>query len=146
MATEAVQEVKQKDIFEEDLQYVGKTITRIDSLEKVTGRSVYGVDFNLPYMLFGKFKRGDVPHAEILAIDTSRAWKVSGVRAILTGKDLPDTLFGTGLSDTPIMARTRVRYVGEPVAAVAADTLESASEAVDLIEVQLQRNSIRVRS
>ncbi len=115
--------------------YVGKTITRIDSLEKVTGRSVYGVDFSLPHMLFGKFKRSDVPHAEILTIDTSRASKVSGVRAILTGNDLPDTLFGAGLSDMPIMARTRVRYVGEPVAAVAADTPESAAEAVDLIEV-----------
>ena len=135
MATEAVQEVKQRDLLTEDLLYVGKTITRIDSLEKVTGRSVYGVDFSLPHMLFGKFKRSDVPHAEILNIDTTSALKVSGVRAILTGKDLPDTLFGAGLSDMPIMARTRVRFVGEPVAAVAADTPESAAEAADLIEV-----------
>ena len=135
MAAEAVQEVKQRDLLKEDLLYVGKTITRIDSLEKVTGRSVYGVDFSLPHMLFGKFKRSDVPHAEILNIDTTSALKVSGVRAILTGKDLPDTLFGAGLSDMPIMARTRVRFVGEPVAAVAADTPESAAEAADLIEV-----------
>ncbi len=81
MAAEAVQEVRQSDLLKEDLLYVGKTITRIDSLEKVTGRSVYGVDFSLPHMLFGKFKRSDVPHAEILTIDTSRASKVSGVRA-----------------------------------------------------------------
>ena len=135
MAAAAVQEVKRRDILKEDLLYVGKTIPRVDGREKVTGRSVYGVDFSLPHMLFGKFKRSDVPHAEILAIDTSKASKVSGVRAILTGKDLPDTLFGAGLSDMPIMARTHVRYVGEPVAAVAADTQESAAEAVDLIEV-----------
>jgi CO/xanthine dehydrogenase Mo-binding subunit len=134
LATEVV-EVRSEEAREE-LRYVGKSLTKIDAVEKVTGKAVYGVDFSLAHMLFGKMKRSEVPHAEILKLDTAKAAKVPGVRAIITGNDIPNTLFGAGLSDTPILARDRVRYVGEPAAAVAADTLEAAAEAVELIEIQ----------
>ncbi len=137
MTTETVQQVRQEEeLSGQELLYVGKSFSRVDSFEKVTGHSIYGVDFNLPHMLFGKFKRSEVPHAEIVSIDLGRALKVPGVRAIITGKDLPETLFGAGLSDTPIMARNRVRYIGEPIAAIAADSIEVASDAADLIEVK----------
>ncbi len=109
---------------------------KVDAVEKVTGKAVYGFDYSLAHMLHGKFKRSDVPHAEIISIDTTKAMKVPGVRAILVGKDMPPTLYGAGLSDTPIIAQDRVRYVGEPIAAVAADTIEAAEEAVELIEVK----------
>lgn len=135
MATEVVEVVKPEEAGEE-LRYVGKTLTKVDAVEKVTGKAVYGVDFSLAHMLFGKMKRSEVPHAEIVGIDTSKAERVPGVRAVITGNDIPNTLFGAGLSDTPILARDRVRYVGEPVAAVAADTLDAAAEAVSLIQVQ----------
>jgi CO/xanthine dehydrogenase Mo-binding subunit len=133
--TTQVQEVEQKESAEE-LLYVGKGLTKVDAVEKVTGKAVYGFDYAMAHMLHGKFKRSDVPHAEVLSVDVTKAMTVPGVRAILTGKDIPPTLFGAGLSDTPIIARNRVRYVGEPVAAVAAETVQAAQEAVDLVEVK----------
>ncbi|HEV2139290.1 MAG TPA: xanthine dehydrogenase family protein molybdopterin-binding subunit [Nitrososphaerales archaeon] len=134
METQTVEVVEPES--EEKYRYVGKGLSKVDAEEKVTGKAVYGVDFSLPHMLFGKMKRSEVPHAEIIKIDTAKASQVPGVRAILTGEDIPKTLFGAGLNDTPVLARGRVRYVGEPLAAVAADTLDAAAAAVDLIEVQ----------
>jgi len=130
-----VQEVRQKESTEE-LLYVGKSLTKVDAREKVTGKAIYGFDYAMAHMLHGKLKRSDVPHGEILSIDIAKAMMVPGVRAVLTGNDIPPTLFGAGLSDTPVIARDRVRYIGEPVAAVAAETVQAAEEAVDLIEVK----------
>ncbi len=121
---------------EGDLHVIGKSVPRVDGREKVTGKAVYAYDMELPRMLFGKICRSRFPHAEIVKIDSERALKVSGVRAVLTGADVSDGLRGRGLLDTPILAKGKVRYVGEPIAAVAAESLEAAEEACDLIEVE----------
>ena len=123
-------------VLEEKLLHVGKSVPRIDSHEKVTGAAVYSVDMKLPHMLYVKLCRSTLPHAEIINIDVGKASQISGVRAIITAKDFPDVLLGAGLNDTPIMAREKVRYVGEVVAAVAAESEEIASEAVEAINVE----------
>ncbi|MFH0814023.1 MAG: xanthine dehydrogenase family protein molybdopterin-binding subunit [Pseudomonadota bacterium] len=114
---------------------VGKRVFRTDAIEKVTGRAEYCVDLVLPWMLYGKILRSPYPHARIIEIDTKKAESLNGVRAVITARDVPDTRYGLGLNDEPIMARDKVRYIGEPVAAVAAETLEIAEEALELIEV-----------
>ncbi|MGA2874983.1 MAG: xanthine dehydrogenase family protein molybdopterin-binding subunit [Nitrososphaerales archaeon] len=123
-------------ILEEELMHIGKSIPRIDSREKVTGAAVYSVDMKLPHMLYVKLCRSTLPHAEIVNIDVNKASQILGVRAILTAKDFPDVLFGAGLNDTPIIARDKVRYVGEVVAAVAAESEDIATEAVEAINVE----------
>ena len=123
-------------ILEEELMHVGKSIPRIDSREKVTGAAVYSVDMKLPHMLYVKLCRSTLPHAEIVNIDVSKATQISGVRSIVTAKDFPDVLLGAGLNDTPIVARDKVRYVGEVVAAVAAESEDIAAEAVEAINVE----------
>jgi CO/xanthine dehydrogenase Mo-binding subunit len=120
----------------EELQVVGKPARRVDGIEKITGMAVFAYDMELPRMLHGKILRSRLPHAELVKIDIERALELPGVRAILTGNDVSDGLRGRGLLDTPILAHGKVRYVGEPVAAVAAETLEAAEEACDLIEVE----------
>ncbi len=121
---------------ENALVVIGKSVPRIDGREKVTGSAVYAYDMELPRMLYGKIHRSRFPHAEIVKINKERALQVPGVRAVVTGGDVSDGLRGRGLLDTPILARGKVRYVGEPIAAVAAETLEAAEEACDLIEVE----------
>ncbi len=133
MSQETVRIEQQRQ--EQELKVLGKPVIRVDGLEKVSGRAVYAYDMELPRMLHGKICRSRVAHAEILAIRKERALKVPGVQAVLTGADVSDGLRGRGLLDTPILAHGRVRYVGEPIAAVAAETPEAAEEAVDLIEV-----------
>lgn len=120
----------------QQLAVVGKSVPRVDGREKVTGTAVYAYDMELPRMLYGKIFRSRVPHAEIVRINREKALKVPGVRAVLSGNDVSDGLRGRGLLDTPILARGKVRYVGEPVVAVAAESLEAAEEACDLIEVE----------
>lgn len=114
----------------------GKPLPRIDSYEKVTGGARYAYDFELPRMLYAKVKRSPVPHAKIVKIDVSRAERLPGVKGIITGKSYPTEPFGLILSDTQILAVERVLYAGEPVAAVAAENLEIAEEAIDLIDVE----------
>src|SRR5271166_4355264 len=128
MAQQAVQEEKKAD-----LKIIGKSVPRVDGKEKVTGTAVYAYDMELPRMLYGKIHRSRLPHAEILSISTEKALKVHGVRAVVTGQDTSQGLRGRGLLDTPILAHGKVRYVGEPIAAVAAETLEAAEEACELI-------------
>jgi CO/xanthine dehydrogenase Mo-binding subunit len=120
----------------EELKVVGKPVARIDGLEKVTGTAVYAYDMEVARMLYGKIHRSRYPHAEIISVNVEKALKVPGVRAVITAKDTPGGLRGRGLLDTPILADDRVRYVGDPIAAVAADTLDAAEMAADLIEVE----------
>ena len=121
------------------LNVVGQSHTRLDALEKVTGRATYVGDIYLPRMLMCKLLVSDRSHARILSVDTSEAERLPGVRAIITGKDFPDVLFGSGaVRDRRIMARDEVFYVGEPVAAVAADDEMTAQAAVGAIRVEYQ--------
>jgi CO/xanthine dehydrogenase Mo-binding subunit len=87
-------------------------------------------------MLWGKVLRSPVPHARIVHIDIAGALKLPGVHAVLTGRDLAGMLVGRTLRDTPLLAQEKVRFVGEKVAAVAADNLDTAEEALTLIEVE----------
>ncbi|KXB02346.1 hypothetical protein AKJ44_00720 [candidate division MSBL1 archaeon SCGC-AAA261F17] len=121
----------------EEYFYVGKDVDRIDAFEKVTGDAVYTQDISLPGMLYAKFKKSARPHARIVDINTKKAEELSGVRVVLTGKEAPFK-FGKYIQDREILASEKVRYVGEPVAAVAADTEEIAEKAVELIEVEYE--------
>ena len=117
---------------------IGQSVVRGEGPDKVTGKSVYAADVTLPGMLWGKALRSPFPHARIVSIDTSQARAVPGVHAVITGADLPDALVGRRLRDMPVLARDVVRFVGEKVAAVAADTPDVADEALLLIEVEYE--------
>jgi CO/xanthine dehydrogenase Mo-binding subunit len=129
---------QQAEVIQEqhELTVVGKSVPRVDGKEKVTGVAVYAYDMELPRMLYGKIFRSRYPHAEIIRIDKEKALRIPGVRAVLSAEDVSSGLRGRGLLDTPILAQRKVRYVGEPVVAVAAESLEAAEEACDLIEVE----------
>src|SRR5919106_6042435 len=120
-----------------ELTVVGKPVTRVDANEKVTGEAVYGYDLVLPNMLYGKTLFSPKAHARIKSINTDRAKKVPGVVAVVTGKDAPWT-HGESIKDNPFLAQGKVRYIGEPVAAVAAEDEDTAQAAVRLIEVEYE--------
>jgi CO/xanthine dehydrogenase Mo-binding subunit len=114
-------------------RYIGKAIPRKDAREITTGRAKYINDIQLPHMLYGKVLRSPHPHANIKSIDASRAKKLRGVKTILTYKDVPDWRVGN-----PLHLRvldSKVRFVGDAVALVAAETEDTACEALDLIDV-----------
>lgn len=118
---------------------IGKSLPKIDSYAKVTGAARYADDIKLPRMAFGRILRSPHPHARILRIDTSRARAFPGVLDVITGDDLP-TRFGimpTTQDEYPF-AIDRVRYVGDPVAAVCAVDQETADAALDLIDVEYE--------
>ena len=111
---------------------LGQSYARVDAADKVTGRVQYASDVCPPGMLMGKVLTSTRPHARILRIDTTRAEKLPGVRAVITGQEVPDVRFGNGaVKDRRIFARDKVRYMGEPVAAVAAVDELTALEALD---------------
>jgi CO/xanthine dehydrogenase Mo-binding subunit len=112
--------------------------TRLDGRAKATGDFQYGVDLSVPGMLWGNVTRSTIAHGLIRRIDTSRAEALPGVRAVLTGRDVEGIRLGRTVLDEPVLAVDRVRYVGEPVAAVAADTREIAERAASLVEVDYE--------
>jgi 4-hydroxybenzoyl-CoA reductase subunit alpha len=116
---------------------VGASLPRIDAVDKVTGRAAYTADLHLPNMLHGKLLGSTIAHGRIRRIDASRAVALPGVVAVLTGADVPDTLHGVSPAryDEPVLAREKVRHVGDPVAAVAAVDERTAEEALALIDV-----------
>lgn len=122
----------------ETLRVVGTSQPQGEGPAKVTGACHYTADLQLPGMLWGKTVRSPYPHARILRIDTSRAQALAGVRAIITGADIPHTLVGLRIQDVPVLATDRVRFAGEKVAAVAADDAEIAEQAVALIDVEYE--------
>lgn len=124
-------------ILAEKYNVVGQGVSRVDDWKKVTGKKVYGFDEWRPDMLHGKVFRSEHPHARIVSLDTSRAEKLPGVVAVITGEDIPYT-HGLYVKDEPFLARDKVRYIGEPVAAVAAESPEIAEEAVDLITAEYE--------
>ena len=117
---------------------VGKTITRAEGADKVSGKAAYAADRLLPGMVWGKAVRSALPHARILRVDTSKAKAYSGVLAVVTADDVPDVLVGRHLQDTPVLARERVRFIGEKIAVVGAETREIAEEAAALIDVDYE--------
>lgn len=116
------------------LKNVGKSAVRLDVSEKLTGEAVYVSDMVLPGMLYAQIKKSPHARARILNIDTSKAEALRGVRAVLTGSEL-DYRLGLYVVDKYLLAKGEVRHYGEAVAAVAAESLQIARQAVDLIEV-----------
>jgi CO/xanthine dehydrogenase Mo-binding subunit len=119
-------------------QYIGKSIPKVDSYPKALGSAIYINDISFPNMLWGKVLRSIFPHAKILNIDKSKALRLHGVKAVITYEDIPDGRYGPFIKDEPVLARDKVRYIGEPVAAVAAIDKEIAEEAIQLIEVDYE--------
>ncbi|MBN2240275.1 MAG: molybdopterin-dependent oxidoreductase [Dehalococcoidales bacterium] len=122
---------------------IGKSHKRVDGTAKVTGSAKYTFDIVLPNMLYGKILRSPYPHAKIISIDTSEALKLPGVKAVVTGADTLGKKNGIWrrfpeLCDEEILCREKVRYIGDPVAAVAAVDESTAEAALDLIEVDYE--------
>jgi len=119
-----------------DGDFIGKNVRRIDAPSKVSGRLKYAGDMTMPGMLHVQVLRSPHPHARIVSIDTSAAEAMAGVEGVITCADVPgEDGFGVFVNDQPIMARGKVRYVGEAVAAVAAEDLVTARRALAAIKV-----------
>lgn len=117
---------------------IGQSVPKIDGFAKVSGSATYTHDLYRPRMLHGALLTSPYPHARIRGYDTSAARALPGVRAVITAEDLPKQYIGSTVYDEPILARGKVRYVGEPVVAVAADSVEIARAALRLIEVDYE--------
>jgi len=118
----------------ENLAAVGKSTPKLDAVDKATGRSRYIQDLKLPEMIYGRILYSKYPHANIVHIDSSKAAKLRGVRAVITGDDIPEIRMGV-YNDNPPLKAGKVRSYRDEVAAVAATDPEIAKEALDLIEV-----------
>src|SRR5438034_3742447 len=115
-----------------------KPAGRVEGSRKVTGAAHYAADYDRPGPLWAKFLTSPLPHAIIRSINTTAARAVPGVHAIVTGADIGPKRYGKVLYDQPVLAYERVRFIGERVAAVAAETVEAAEQAVGLIEVEYE--------
>ncbi len=115
---------------------VGRGLPRVEGVSKVGGTCVYTADVIRPSALWGKYLRSPFSHARILNIDVSRALRLHGVKAVVTGKDISPRLEGYTLQDKPVFALDRVRYVGEKIAGVAAMDKDIAEEALNHIDVE----------
>lgn len=120
-----------------DGSLVGARVRRLDAEDKLTGRARYATDYTVPGMLFGKIVRSDRPHARILRIDASAAEALAGVEAVLFG-DVTGGRFGEIVKDQTPFALDKVRYIGDPIAAIAADAPETAELAARLIEIEYE--------
>jgi CO/xanthine dehydrogenase Mo-binding subunit len=117
---------------------IGNPTPRIEGEDKVTGKARYAVDVVLPGMLWGKVLRSPIPHGRIQRINVDRALQVPGVKTVVTGMDLAGRRIGRRIYDMPILADGVVRFRGEKVAAVAAETPAAAEEAIGLIDVEYE--------
>lgn len=118
---------------------IGKPLPKVDALAKVTGQTVYADDMALPRMLYGKILGCHYPHARIKFVNTARAEELPGVVAVLTGADVPVKYGILPVSqDETALAVDKGRFVGDPIAAVAAVDEETAERALDLIEVEYE--------
>ncbi len=117
---------------------LGKDIPRIDGLPKASGDATYTADMNIHGTLVGQILRSRYPHARILKIDTSRAERLPGVKAVISSNNIPHVLYGTTIFDQMLFDPNKVRYLGDEVAAVAATDPDIAEEALSLIEVEYE--------
>src|SRR3990172_8039289 len=122
----------------EPLNVVGKRLAKLDAPGKATGQALYLEDIKLPGMLFGAILHSPFPHARILNIDTGKAEKVRGVKAVLTGKDAGPVNIGPMIADEHILTLDKVRYIRDEIAAVAALDSDLAEEALSLIKVDYE--------
>jgi len=117
---------------------VGQRVPRAEAWSRATGAAQFTADLKLPGMLTGRILRSSLPHARILNIDVSAAAALPGVKAIITAADTPNVRWGRKYKQEVIFAREKVRYIGEPVAAIAAIDDLTAEEALDLIRVEYE--------
>src|SRR5687768_2159603 len=121
---------------------VGRSVPRLESWLKVTGRAEYVHNLRLPGMLYGKIFRSTVAHGRIKRVDVSAAQALAGVYRVITSKEIreliPEPYFGPAFHDQPVLAIDKVRYVGEPVAVVLASDPHVAEEAVHLISAEYE--------
>jgi len=120
-----------------NFHYIGKEVSRPEGPDKASGKALYIHDLQRPGMLFGKIKFSDHAHARILDIDTSRAEKLPGVRAVITASNTPELRIGF-LRDNFALKKERVNQFRDEIAAVAAIDPDTASEAIDLIDVEYE--------
>lgn len=120
-----------------DCEVIGSSPRKIDGFVKATGKPIYADDYTLPGMLHGKFLFSQHSHAEIISVDTSEAESLDGIAVVLTAKDIPgENSFGLIVPQQPVLADKRVRYLGDVIAAVFAETVEIAQDAVKKIKVE----------
>ena len=123
---------------------IGHSISRPDTIAKVTGKARFAGDFSMPGMLHMKLKFAERPHARIQSIDTSRALNHPGVVAVYTAEDVPSNKYGLIVEDQPVLCSEVVRFVGDQIAAVVAETPQLAAQAAALINVEYQELPILV--
>lgn len=123
-----------------NLSVVGKRLPKLEAPDKAKGRAIYTDDIVLPNMIIGKTLLSPHAHAKIISIDASKARALPGVEKVLTGADVPDLTYGTSPPryDENILAKDKVRYVGDVIAAVAAVDEETCYKAIDLIDVEYE--------
>lgn len=121
-----------------DYTVLGTSIPRMGGVERVTGAGIFGVDLVLPDAARGGVLRSQYAHAKIISIDTREAQSIPGVYAIVTAQDAPDVMYGRTCDDRYILAREKVRYLGDPVAAVAADCEATLRKALKKIKVKYE--------
>jgi CO/xanthine dehydrogenase Mo-binding subunit len=122
----------------DETNVVGQSVARIDAVVKVTGAAKYPGDLEMPGMLHMKILFAERPHARIVRLDTARAEAHPGVVAVFTAKDVPVNEFGLQQRDQPVLCGDRVRFVGDKIALVVAETEQAATAARDLIEVEFE--------
>jgi 4-hydroxybenzoyl-CoA reductase subunit alpha len=123
-----------------EFNVVGARLPMMDAAQKAKGAALFTDDLILPGMLYGKILRSPLAHAKILNVDTSKAEKLAGVKGVVTGKDIPDRQYGIvpKARDEYALAKDKVRFIGDDVAAVCAVDSEIAEEALDLIKVDYE--------
>jgi CO/xanthine dehydrogenase Mo-binding subunit len=121
----------------EALRVVGQPLPRKDAGDIVTGNVVYSADVSFPGMLYGRLIRSPIASGKVISIDVSKAKKLPGVKAVITADDVPPTRYGYGIKDEMVFV-SKIRYAGEPVAAVAAVDEDTANEGVRLVEVRYE--------
>src|SRR5437870_3297012 len=121
---------------EKKLSVIGKPLRKIDAMAKCAGETIFADDLNLPRTIYAKLLRSPHPHARVLSVNAARALELDGVFAVITGEDLPEK-FGImpSTQDEEALAIDKVRYAGDPMAAVAAINESVADRALSLIEV-----------
>lgn len=118
---------------------IGKRIPQIESYSKATGSAKYSIDMKFPGMLYGKILRSPYAHAKIKNISIKKALELYGVKCVVTGRDLKTTKYGAQINDEYVLAKDKVRYIGDEVAAVAAINENIAEKAIDMIDVEYEK-------
>jgi CO/xanthine dehydrogenase Mo-binding subunit/aerobic-type carbon monoxide dehydrogenase small subunit (CoxS/CutS family) len=133
---EAIQAVARGEECGPEAGELGTRMARLDAVAKVSGAARFGADVSLPGQLWGAVVRSARSHARLVGVDAGEALELPGVAAVVTGAELPpDLYYGVDLYDQQVLARDKVRYVGEPVALVAAETPELAAAAAARVRV-----------